>query len=83
VPLVLRRANCSVDRLGRSSSDSEALGNRLLGLNADDAIDELAVLEDEQGRYACDLKTRRCLRILINIQFSYSITPLRLRSELI
>ena len=34
-------------RLSRSGSDSEALGDRLLRLNADDAIDELAVLEDE------------------------------------
>lgn len=39
---------------GRFCGDSEALCNCLLRLYADETIDELAVFEDEQGRYARD-----------------------------
>ena len=47
MPLVATSNAWEVDGSGRSSSYAEALGNRLFGLYADDAIDELAVLEDE------------------------------------
>ena len=57
-------------------SDLEALGDRLLGLRADETIDEFAVFENEHGRYARDLKTRSSLRVLIDVQLRYAITPL-------
>jgi len=65
------------------SSDSETLGYRLLRLYADYLIDELAVSENKQGRYARDAKTSSCLRILVDIEFSYPVTTLRLRCKLI
>lgn len=63
--------------------DSQSFGYRLLRLDADDAIDELAVFEDKQGRYARDSKTSRYLRVLVHVQLSYPVTSLRFCGELI
>jgi len=51
----------------------ETLGDDLLGLCADQAVDELTVFEDEHCRYARDLEARRGLRVLVDIQFSDAI----------
>src|SRR5215212_6773842 len=59
----------------KSASEFEALGNRFFRLCADQTVDEFAVFEDEHGGYAGDLKTRSCLRVLVNVQFNYSISP--------
>jgi len=48
-----------------------------------ETVNELAVFEDEHGGYARDLKTRRYLRIVVNIQFCDSILPLRLCGKLV
>jgi len=52
-------------------------------LHTNETVDELTVFEDEHGGYAGDLKTRRYLRIVINVQFCDSILPLRLGSKLV
>src|SRR5215212_748237 len=60
----------------KSASEFEALGNRLFRLCAYKTVDEFAVFEDEHGGYTGDLKMRSCLRVLVNVQFNYSISPL-------
>jgi hypothetical protein len=69
----------------RSSSgrDPETLVNRRLRLHTNQTVYEFAVLEDEHSGYARDLKTRSYLRVVIDIQFRYSILPLRLGGKLV
>jgi len=50
-------------------------GDDVFGLCADQTIDELSVSKDEHRRYAGDLKTRRSLRVVVDIKFRNSITP--------
>ena len=64
------------DLCSRSGGDLEALDDRLFRVGADDSIDERAVFEDQHSGYARDLITRRCLRVLVDVQFSYSILSL-------
>jgi len=71
------------DLCSRSGGDLEALDDRLFRVGADDSIDECAVFEDQHSGYARDLITRCCLHVLVDVQFSYSILPLRLSGELV
>jgi hypothetical protein len=51
----------------KSRREPKTLGDRLLRLCTDKTVDEFTILKDEHRRYAGDLKTRRCLRVIVDI----------------
>jgi len=55
----------------------------LFRLHADETVDELAVFEEEHRGDARDLKARRDLPVLVDIEFGDAILPLRLGCKLI
>jgi hypothetical protein len=46
---------------------SETRGDNVFRLCADEAVNKFPVFEDEQGRDALNLKTRRSLRVIVNV----------------
>lgn len=67
----------------RSGSQTQTLGNHLLRLRPHETVDQVTVFEDEHRGYARDLITSCGERVIVYVQFAYSVTPLRLGSKLI
>jgi hypothetical protein len=53
----------------------EPSSDNLLGLRADDALDWLGILEDQEGRDTLDAELRSSLWIFIHVQFANEVAP--------
>src|SRR5437763_5323509 len=60
----------------------EARGEDVLGLRADDALDGLSVLVDEERGGALYAERGGCPRVLVNVEFGDAVASARLRRKL-